>query len=356
LQQILLKLVDISGLGHSGKTAVTDLIREVKGVHVHHSSFEFDLLRLPDGILELQQALCVNWSPSRSDFAIKRFKRLCEALNDHYSEMLTSKFMQYTDEYIESLILDRLYVDKWYDSLYEKNSFKLKAKSKLKKFGVFSIAASLFNVYKSINTKKNEVHLSDGKDFVEKTKLYLEKILFHHVDYNVRAIVTNNAFEVFSPCQNFNFFEEAHSIIVNRDPRDIFASAHLYLKSYKPDSEVETYRNNKNKIIEHLNQFLGLTNINTFIKRQKLYRKKMILDNENLKPIYVNYEDLVLNYEEVVREIFVKINLKSKEHVDKKKYFNPELSLKNVGIWKKMKDSEEIKLIEIELKDALYCY
>jgi len=34
--------------------------------------------------------------------------------------------------------------------------------------------------------------------------------------------------------------------------------------------------------------------------------------------------------------------------------FDPEKSAKNVGIWKKMKDSDEIKLIEKELKDYLY--
>ena len=104
MQSTMFKLVDVSGLGHSGKTAVTDLLSEVDGVHTHHHSFEFDLLRLPDGIIDLQQSLCGHWSPSRSDFAIKRFRRLCEALNVNYSGMLTSRFMEYTDEYLESQV------------------------------------------------------------------------------------------------------------------------------------------------------------------------------------------------------------------------------------------------------------
>ena len=114
-----MKLIDISGFGHSGKTAVSDLLREVKGVEFHDHNFEFGLLRLPDGILELEEALCGNWSPVRSDRAIKRFRRICNILNHGYSNNLCKTFLEDSEQYIESLVDDRLWVDGWFDGLYD---------------------------------------------------------------------------------------------------------------------------------------------------------------------------------------------------------------------------------------------
>ena len=128
-----MKVIDVSGIGHSGKTAVTDILREVRGFHVHDNSFEFDLLRLPDGILDLEKALCDNWSPIRSDFAIKRFKQLALALEDGYSETLNSNFKILTQKYVESLIIDQLHINGWYDELYKDNTNKKKLKIILKK-------------------------------------------------------------------------------------------------------------------------------------------------------------------------------------------------------------------------------
>ena len=71
------KFIDVSGLGHSGKTAVMDLLSEIEGFHLNNTVFEFNLLRLPDGIFDLKWAVYDNWSLVRSDFAIKRFKQLC---------------------------------------------------------------------------------------------------------------------------------------------------------------------------------------------------------------------------------------------------------------------------------------
>ena len=70
--------------------------------------------------------------------------------------------------------------------------------------------------------------------------------------------------------------------------------------------------------------------------------------------IYINYEDLVLNYDKTIQDIFSKLDIDPDLHTKKKQFFDPAQSAKNVGIWKKMKNSDEIKLIEKELKDYLY--
>ena len=355
-----MKLIDVTGLGHSGKTAVTDLLRELDGVHAHHNSFEFNLLRLPDGIIDLHHALCEKWSPSRSDFAIKRFRRLCESLNMNYSEALANNFMQYTEKYMESLVIGSLFIDGWYDSLYEDRTKKERVKTVLKNMGLFKLVKKVYKLIKSnIRTPriKTEVFLSDGNNFLNKTKVYLEKILFSNSDSKFNTVITNNAFEPFNPQYSIRFFNNAYSVIVDRDPRDIYASIIKVDEAYLPKFETDEGLFSKEYIQELKENMLGVENINTFIIRQKLFREKMKIEKNNPRIIYINYEDLVLKYEETVQNIFLKVGIDSNQHVNKKMYFNPALSVKNVGLWKNIKNhyrQEEIDIIRANLKE--YCY
>ena len=86
-----MKLIDISGFGHSGKTTVTNLFSEVDATHVHDPNFEFGLLRLPDGLIDLKRNVLDNWTPIKSDIQIKRFlndpayPRVCQSINDTHT-------------------------------------------------------------------------------------------------------------------------------------------------------------------------------------------------------------------------------------------------------------------------------
>jgi len=352
-----LKLIDVSGLGHSGKTAVSDLLSEIDGVHAHHNSFEFDLLRLPDGILDLQQALCENWSPSRSDFAIKRFRKLCESLNGHYSEVLTNRFMLYTDEFLEALVLGSLYIDGWYDALYEDRTKKDKFKSILKNIGLFDLVKKVYKLLSSnsqISGYKTEVFLSDGNDFIIKAKAFLEKVLFIDLDNKNNSVVTNNAFEPFTPQKSIIYFDDAYSIVVDRDPRDIYASIIKVDENFLPNFETDEGLFSKEYIQRLKEDMLGTADIPTFITRQRIYREKMLFEKDYTRIIYVWYEDLVLNYDDTVKKILSKLDVDSHMHTKKKLYFDPTQSAKNVGLWKQIRESEEIQLIEKELKEYLY--
>src|SRR4051812_30054845 len=74
------RVLDLSGYGFSGKHAMIDFVRELAGYHVEHFQFEFALLRIQGGILDLKTALVDDWSPIRSDAAIRRFRRLVRRL------------------------------------------------------------------------------------------------------------------------------------------------------------------------------------------------------------------------------------------------------------------------------------
>ena len=349
-----MKIIDISGLGHSGKTSVTDLLREVNGITVHYGSFEFGLLRLPDGMIDLKSAIVDNWSPVRSDFAIKRFKKLYSALAPTYVEFIHPDFLKLSEEYAQSIVTDTLLVN-WYDSLYDTfPGYKTKIKAILK-------IANLLTVFRTLKKKvpgtgnhnKNTVYLVDNSDFIQKTKDYLIKILSIYKGAEIQTVVTNNTFEPFNPEKSMELFDDAFCVIVDRDPRDIYLSALNSQGLFIPDFE----KNNPaitQKFIENQKQdMLGTHNIGTFIERQKIYRKN-IVNSDNPRIIRIHYEDMIYNYEKTVKELFIQLDIDPKKHIYKKKYFNPEISKKNVGLWKNHKHLREITLIEKELKDYLY--
>jgi hypothetical protein len=307
--------------------------------------------------MDLHRALCEDWSPSRSDFAIKRFRKLCEALDFDYSEKLTDRFMEYTDEFFESLIIGSLFIDGGYDSLYEDRTQKERFKSILKNIGLFYLVKKVYKLLISnnqISDHKTEVFLSDGNDFIIKAKAYLEKVLFSNTSSELNTVISNNAFEPFNPQKSIRIFNNAYAIIVDRDPRDIYASVMGLDETFLPHFETDEGLFTADYLQQLKEDMLGADDIQSFIKRQRLYREKMQIEKDNPRVVYVNYEDLVLNYEETVQEILSKVGIDSHLHTKKKHYFDPEQSSKNVGLWKQKRDSEDIKLIEKELKKYIY--
>ena len=125
-------------------------------------------------------------------------------------------------------------------------------------------------------------------------------------------------------------------IIVDRDPRDMFADGFENVMSI--DSE--------HKTIEHAKYY---------IEKQKAMRERIPIDNSNT--LYVRFENLVLNYEIESKRIMDFLGLGEDMHVHKKTYLNPDVSSKNVGIWKRHYNEcpEVMDLIEQELPSLCYC-
>lgn len=48
-----MNFIDVYGVGNSGKGALVDLLRELDGIYVPEWSFEFDMIRLPVGLLDI---------------------------------------------------------------------------------------------------------------------------------------------------------------------------------------------------------------------------------------------------------------------------------------------------------------
>ena len=140
--------------------------------------------------------------------------------------------------------------------------------------------------------------------------------------------------------------ENSYSIIVDRDPRDIFASLISSQNIFLPDFEKKAH------IDEIKKKMIGFDDINKFITRIKI-QKSNIINQDTSMVLRIRYEDFILDHDKISKKIKEHIglnNLKMNQNI----VFNPDNSKKNIGIWKKYRDMPEIKLIEKEL--AEYCY
>ena len=71
--------------------------------------------------------------------------------------------------------------------------------------------------------------------------------------------------------------------------------------------------------------------------------------------MYLQFEDMVYKYEETTKLMMDFIGMKSDNHTDKFKYFNPEISIKGTNLKSKFpKYSNDVKYIEENLKEYLY--
>lgn len=336
-----MQYIDLSGYMFSGKAAVSDLLREFNGIHLPNNRSEFDLIRMAHGLSDLKSSLD-NWSWTRSDSAIREFIRLAKILERTpsgisrlyqvgfcYGERYPG-FLEASNKFINS-ITDAEWEIKWpYEvlTLSPWSVFLLKITSNLKKQHSWS----------SIN-----YHLISGNNFIEAAKEYVSFLLSSGVDLNqYHSIVTHNALEPTNPAAGFCFFDNIKSIVVDRDVRDIYMTGSTYSKGF-------------NDIVPLYSRIIGSFDIDIFIKRQKILRDKTNY-NYNKNILRIKFEDLVLNYQNVVPNIYDFLDMESSSHVNKLKYFNPEDSKKNVGLWNTAEDiySENIKKLEQELPDLCY--
>ena len=97
--------------------------------------------------------------------------------------------------------------------------------------------------------------------------------------------------------------------------------------------------------------WVPVDNADDFIEYFKLMRKGLKKGSKNV--LNVQFEDLIYNYSETIKDIeqFLNIN----EHIKKGKLFQPEKSINNTQLFVGNEQfREDIKKIEIELGDYLY--
>lgn len=329
-----LGFVDLSGYIVSGKTAYSDLLREIKGFQVPDPEFEFELIRIQGGIRDLETALVDDWSAIRADAAIRRFRKVVrrmgathkradprtwfEAAGWSLDDRFCGRFLPLSEQFVNRLIASSWRAN-WPYPLVELSSCELFIGHFSRKLG------KLFGMNSSTDF---DISLAYSDNFLEIANEYLAELLGGGALEDVTTIVTHNAFEPFNPSRALRYLKNSKCIIVDRDPRDSYAAMSPHKHLALP--------------------------VDQFILRFMAYRNavKCHLDAPG-KVLRIRYEDLLFQYQDTVQRVLDFLGVNAADHIEPFKYFDPKKSLQNAGIWKIHNNQEDIGLIKEKL--ARWC-
>ena len=190
----------------------------------------------------------------------------------------------------------------------------------------------------------------DKNKFIKHTKIYLKIIIEAFInqidsklpDSNPGTIaVLPKSVPIYSKkliLQVSNYFQDPKIIIIDRDPRDIF---------------IELIRSKRDRYMPKSND--NFERAKGFIKYFKSTRMEQNEIKNLDKILFLYFEEMCLNYEEKLQEIFEFTGIDKCLHVNKLQKFKPLESKKNIGLFKdqKYRNSNAIKLIEEELNEFI---
>lgn len=328
-------LICITGFGHSGSGTVLDYLSEfnnatVIGFHDPNDSgykkvnnLEFDLFRCPCGILDIENYLN-NDNYFSDNFVLKNFIHTAQY---YYLKggIYNDEFWNLTQQFIEEI-----------------TEFKLPAMNNKSFEGLYHLGFKSCNHAKYKNIQSPMLINNTVQDYIyylkNLSKEEYRKIANKYLTNFFKTIESKNylVFDQLTTNRTPNYEIEKEylgnfkNICVYRDPRDVFVTGIVKSASWipkKPEIFVKWY-------------------LKRGIKRH--------LDFKHENKLTLRFEDFVLNYNEIAQKINQFLEIDKTNHVHEKEYFNPEISKKNIGIYRTYHNQEHIKYIEENLKE--YCY
>jgi hypothetical protein len=323
-----MKFICVTGYAATGQTALYDLFREFDGYSAP-SHFEFVLIKEAYGILDLENFLIDNWEILRTNTAIKDFLEFSKILNRktnkffqfgyNYKDIIHQDFFKYSEEYINNLTICT-YKGASMVNIYNKSKFSF-FKDKI-----------ILKIFKKQNHSQMYISQPSYEEFIDKTQIYLEKIFYKLSNKGLNTMVIDNAIPISNMEKSLKYFKDIKIIIVDRDARDTYID--LKQKKLLIGAELDLE-----------------DNISKYISWVKSMREKTNYELPNVMKI--NFEDLILDYDNTLVKIseFLGNNL---QHNRKFKFLDPNISKKNIGIWKKYHNQYLMR--EIFDKIPEYCY
>lgn len=334
-----LQFVNVAGFFYSGSSAIVDLLKEVKGGY--ESNAEIRFIKDPYGIADMEDKLINHWDLINSSAAISDFRAMCQRgsrygkglfspMGHGYKQFISPDFMAITDEYIKNLVNFTYHAD-YYHYKFKKSYFRYV----IDRYR-WAIEYLTKGKLKTANRNTEICYFShpSQEEFNKATQNYFNNLFANYVkNDDVNFIILDQAVSPNNTQVIHRYFKKSKMIIVDRDPRDIFVD------------EIQWGVN--------LDQYETKEAAERFVNKTKKLRSNIIYDEDIFR---IQFEDLVINYDETVRRVFAFLDIKEEDHIEKMKYLNPSKSIKNVGIWRKFYSSckSSIDTITESLPDMLY--
>lgn len=326
--------VGVSGYGWSGSGAAVDLLKEFDAFG--SPSLEFRLIKDPYGIIDLESFLVKNWDVIRHNTAIHDFIWYCHVLNRKGSifgrhganlgEKLNVDFIAETQAYISNL-----------------TKLNYNGSTTVSNYKLSSLAFLLKRINRKCGLQKSNkrMYLSrpSQKIFLEETRKYLFNLFKNYAKNNrLRMIILDQAIPPSNIVKAMRYFDEIKLIIVDRDPRDIFVD--LVNKESLIGPEL---LNEEGAVEKYISWHKTLRSNSSFLNNSE--KDKNVLR--------LQFENLVMNYDQCIKEIesFLSTDMKQS---GRQRFFKPEESRKNMGLWKNYPHQEQMNQIYRELESSCF--
>lgn len=339
--------VAVTGFVGSGSSAVIDLLKEFdvcENALGKDKPYEHIPLYTHNGLLELGSILQNVNSPHNSDMAINGFIDSMERLNNNnfgwygsYKWYVGDKFQKATQDFVSS-------ISKVVDGKTCEHTIKVKW-SLIKV--ILQIAAKI--VYKRPIPKLGRVYVYDKKpvyySMPTSEEYYLAARKFINSYFEMCSTVDKQVmvydhliWPQHAKLVDDYFGDNFKVIIVLRDARDMFTLNKYYLYCPPIGNGKPLFPTEPKEFCEYWRR------VNHCVKGV-----------DSNKILYLNFEDLVYNYDEALNKIIKFIGLKEINHVNKNRYFDPSKSIKNTQTFYINNEYyNESKIIEKEIPNHLY--
>ena len=331
------KVITCTGYGSTGSSVVSDLLKEFDNVE-SKGDYEFRFLFDIHGVRELEVALFQLNNRQNSDYFINAFRDYINYLSKgvayrYYEQTFNGKFKTISYRFIESII-DVEWSGYWHQNIMNESSIK-KFFYYLERFIQKKILREKDTSARFYTNRMIYSRPVSHDDFLKKIQKYMAE-LFQVMNVDKEYIVLD---QLVPPENTYEFLKYFNNnlkiIIVDRDPRDLYLlEKYEYKETWIPFQEVETY-----------------------VKWYRLIREHKKSEKRNSNVLYINFEDFIYDYDRSIERVIGFIGLEESNWENKRKYFNPDISIKNTKKWLVYPEAkEEIAYIEKHLSEFLSNY
>jgi len=333
-----MQIITCAGYHGTGSSAITNLVSEFSNVK-SLGAYEFRFLHDPYGISDLEYNLVENHNRLNSGRAMKKYLKYVDFLSANlikkkYEKFFDDQFRSLSYKYIDDLTECR-YNGYWHYDLIDKGRlyyYSYRLLTKLVKIPRKFFRQNVEKPYKLIRHEISYCAYPSEEEFLSKTKYYTTELFKCANRENFDYLMIDQLFPPSNIDRYLRYIEDDIKIIVvDRDPRDLYLWETLYWKG---------------TIIPR--------NVEDFCTWYEVTRRHRDIENYNSQNVlFIQFEDLIFNYESSVKKICAFIGFSPEDHIHKKELFDPEVVMKKTQLYKEHQD-EKIAYIQKRLKK--YCY